>query len=284
MERPESTKSRLKIFVRIRPNPEGSGEEIATTENNALFLKDVSSNRANEFYFDRVMDKHVQQKEVYEDVGAPLVNHVLGGYNACCFAYGQTGSGKTYTMFGEETGAWEKRGVIPLAVESLFAEVQRMEMEHSVIVKMSVSFMEIYLDHVRDLGRASLANLPPEARPQSARDTPKSRPPSGRPPSGRSTNSATGTTEEPYDHTAQSLEVQEDADGNVKVKDLTQIMVTSAAQVMDIVKAGLNLRQTHATQLNDVSSRSHTVFTLTIAQQRSGARLDSDTVVGRLNL
>jgi hypothetical protein len=29
-------------------------------------------------------------------VGVPLANHVLAGYNACCVAYGQAGSGKSY--------------------------------------------------------------------------------------------------------------------------------------------------------------------------------------------
>lgn len=33
--------------------------------------------------------------------GAPIVESVLEGYNACIFAYGQTGSGKTYTMLGD---------------------------------------------------------------------------------------------------------------------------------------------------------------------------------------
>lgn len=33
--------------------------------------------------------------------GAPIVESVLEGFNACIFAYGQTGSGKTYTMLGD---------------------------------------------------------------------------------------------------------------------------------------------------------------------------------------
>lgn len=41
-------------------------------------------------------------------VGAPLVDHVLAGYNGSALAYGQTGSGKTHTMTGappEHVGA-----------------------------------------------------------------------------------------------------------------------------------------------------------------------------------
>ncbi len=40
--------------------------------------------------------------QLYEDLGADVVESAYKGYNACVFAYGQTGSGKTYTMMGEE--------------------------------------------------------------------------------------------------------------------------------------------------------------------------------------
>jgi kinesin family protein 2/24 len=39
-------------------------------------------------------------KDVFQDVGAGLVENALAGRVCCCFAYGQTGSGKTYTMAG----------------------------------------------------------------------------------------------------------------------------------------------------------------------------------------
>jgi hypothetical protein len=60
------------------------------------------------------------QEDVFTEVGKPLVEHAVQGYNACCFAYGQTGSGKTYSMFGKETGEHDLRGMIPRAAEELF--------------------------------------------------------------------------------------------------------------------------------------------------------------------
>ena len=39
--------------------------------------------------------------DVYQDVGAGLVQNALAGRVCCCFAYGQTGSGKTHTMSGQ---------------------------------------------------------------------------------------------------------------------------------------------------------------------------------------
>ncbi|CBH16776.1 kinesin, putative [Trypanosoma brucei gambiense DAL972] len=40
------------------------------------------------------------QADVYNEVGRPLLENSLLGYNGCIFAYGQTGSGKTFTMLG----------------------------------------------------------------------------------------------------------------------------------------------------------------------------------------
>ena len=41
-------------------------------------------------------------KQVFADLGVPILDSAFQGYNACVFAYGQTGSGKTYTMMGSE--------------------------------------------------------------------------------------------------------------------------------------------------------------------------------------
>ena len=79
----------------------------------------------------------------------------MDGYNSCCFAYGQTGSGKTYSMFGEEG---ESRGMIPRVVESI-SEQLNMKNSGGAECAMVVSFLEIYCDQIRDLGKAYLDQI-----------------------------------------------------------------------------------------------------------------------------
>ena len=56
------------------------------------------------FSFDFVADEDVEQKEVFNQVGIPITQACVEGYNGTIICYGQTGSGKTFTMFGP-TGA-----------------------------------------------------------------------------------------------------------------------------------------------------------------------------------
>ncbi len=46
--------------------------------------------------------------------------------------------------------------------------------------------------------------------------------------------------------------------------------VSSAEEVLSVLKEGAALRTTASTALNDVSSRSHTVFTISVVQYRDG--------------
>ena len=53
------------------------------------------------------------------------MDSALEGYNATIFAYGQTGTGKTYTMEGFNADQnVEERGIIPRAIEQIFAFIQ----------------------------------------------------------------------------------------------------------------------------------------------------------------
>lgn len=76
----------------------------------------------------------------------PSVEHLINGFNSCCFAYGQSGTGKTYTM-----GLNEKNnpGLITLSLDSLFEKLNKLTdpVEHEV----SISYVEIYNDKVYDL-------------------------------------------------------------------------------------------------------------------------------------
>ena len=47
----------------------------------------------------------------------------------------------------------------------------------------------------------------------------------------------------------------------------TQVPVTTIEEVMSMVDLGLKVRATHETKMNVFSSRSHTVFTLSVLQR-----------------
>eukprot|EP00834_Sanchytrium_tribonematis_P000361 NODE_7_length_67686_cov_1.621421.p7 type:complete len:596 gc:universal NODE_7_length_67686_cov_1.621421:62567-60780(-) len=77
-----------------------------------------------------------------------------------------------------------------------------------------------------------------------------------------------------------NLDLKEYPDKTVYVKDLTNIVVHSMADMQNIMKIGNEVRSVAATQMNDESSRSHCVFTITIEHL-----MDNQTVrVGKLNL
>ena len=57
----------------------------------------------HEFNFDAVLDPLKSQAELYEAAGRKIINFFCDGYNGTIFAYGQSGSGKTFSMLGPET-------------------------------------------------------------------------------------------------------------------------------------------------------------------------------------
>ena len=65
----------------------------------------------------------ISQPDVFNTVGATVVNSALSGYNTTIFAYGQTGSGKSYTMMGNPTSDTH-RGLIPRISMSLFEQIE----------------------------------------------------------------------------------------------------------------------------------------------------------------
>jgi kinesin family protein 5 len=74
---------------------------------------------------------------------------VTAGYNGTVFAYGQTGSGKTFTMMGADIDDENTKGIIPRIIEQIFTSINDAPSNIEFTVK--VSYMEIYMERVRDL-------------------------------------------------------------------------------------------------------------------------------------
>ncbi|CAM9924200.1 unnamed protein product, partial [Phaeothamnion confervicola] len=242
----------------------------------------------------------------------PSWPQVLAGFNCCCFAYGQTGSGKTYSMFGEGKG--DTRGMIPRCMEEIFSrlEVRAADKESAVVV----SFLEIYCDQIRDLGGAytetargqvgsdsqlhktsdvynhmqnmrqqSFAPRGIDASASAARGGGNGGNGSGGGldggGGGGGGGAGSGGADVWADYPYMNLEIHEDATGSVFVRDLSLIPVAGLGEVMALIAMGLRLRATHGTRMNEVSSRSHTVFTATVVQRD---RRTGETCSAMLNL
>lgn len=101
--------------------------------------------REHRFVFDRLFDGDASQEEVYANTTRPLLDSVLDGYNATVFAYGATGCGKTHTISGTPM----EPGIIFLTMKELFERIE--ELRDTKHVELSLSYLEIYNEAIRDL-------------------------------------------------------------------------------------------------------------------------------------
>nr|XP_040051469.1 kinesin-like protein KIF27 isoform X2 [Gasterosteus aculeatus aculeatus] len=100
------------------------------------------------FSFDHAFGPTADQDEVYACCVQPLVESLVEGYNATVFCYGQTGSGKTYTLGGGNL----EGGIIDCVAEDLFLLLgEKRENGDDVEATVRVSYMELYMEELRDL-------------------------------------------------------------------------------------------------------------------------------------
>ena len=82
----------------------------------------------HEFNFDSVLNPSRTQAELYEAAGRKIINFFMDGYNATIFAYGQSGSGKTFSMLGPEEVTEilvNQSDSVPEEVQALFGILPR---------------------------------------------------------------------------------------------------------------------------------------------------------------
>jgi kinesin family protein 5 len=160
-----------------------------------------------------------RQSDIFDFSIKPTVDDILNGYNGTVFAYGQTGAGKSYTMMGTDIENDEGRGVIPRIVEQIFASI--LHSPGNIEYTVRVSYMEIYMERIRDLLAPQNDNLP----------------------------------------------IHEERNRGVYVKGLLEIYVSSVDEVYEVLRRGGDSRAVAATNMNQESSRSHSIFVITIQQK-----------------
>lgn len=219
------SQNNIKVVARFRPinkveqhqhPPDGKPIiDISDTNTQVNLYNDESNN----YSFDRVFDLQSKQEDVFEYGVRGIVDDVISGYNGTVFAYGQTGSGKTYTMMGSDIDDNNSKGIIPRITEQIFESILTSPPNMEYLVK--VSYMEIYMERIRDLLSPNNDNL----------------------------------------------QVHEDKVRGVYVKNLSDYYVGDAKEVYEIMRQGSQARAVSSTNMNAESSRSHSIFLISIVQK-----------------
>ncbi|PKA63284.1 125 kDa kinesin-related protein [Apostasia shenzhenica] len=200
------------------------------------------------FTFDKVFGPSSQQKDLFKQAVSPIVTEVLEGYNCTIFAYGQTGTGKTYTMEGGAIKA--KDGDFPSDAGVIPRSVRQifdtLEAQNAEY-SMKVTFLELYNEEITDL-------LAPEESKFSE------------------------------DKSKKPIALMEDGKGGVFVRGLEEEIVTTAGEIYTILEKCSSKRRTAETLLNKQSSRSHSIFSITIHIKESTPEGEEMIKCGKLNL
>ena len=236
--------------------------------------EDVESSKfkTQEFGFDEVYDETATQEEVYVKSAKPAVLNALGGYNATVLAYGQTGTGKTYTMEGD-------RGTMLAYGQQRFGLPGNAPVTDGTqrgIIPRAIEdiFNFIAADsHARSkyLVRVSYLQIYNE------------------------------TVSDLLKPERTNLQIREDKKRGVFVEGQSEWVVRTPTEIYGLLERGAQLRATGSTKMNEISSRSHAVFTIIIehsiiedddpldgtdpAPERSPSRAERQSItVGKLNL
>ncbi|KAL5716614.1 hypothetical protein ACHQM5_009753 [Ranunculus cassubicifolius] len=197
------------------------------------------------FSFDKVFGPKAQQRSIYDHAIYPIVNEVLEGFNCTVFAYGQTATGKTYTMEGPKGGELSaEAGVIPRAVRQIFDTLEAQKADYSI----KVTFLELYNEEITDL-------LASEDCSRFVDDKQK-----------------------------RPISLMEDGKGGVIIRGLEEEVVYSANEIYNLLERGSSKRRTADTLLNKHSSRSHSVFSITIHVKEATIGDEDLIKCGKLNL
>eukprot|EP00873_Tetraselmis_striata_P027162 jgi/Tetstr1/447426/TSEL_003686.t1 len=263
--------SGVRVFLRVRPLLQRELEAgVCVSVNEAENrVKVFSGGKAIESACDGVWDETTTQAAMFESL-AESTSSLLHGLNVTVLAYGQTGTGKTFTMLGGnylntgdkaasmtesneiEAAMSAHAGVIPRLVTQLFNQVNAVKLtgrlpgEEAPLGgqgQIMVSYLEIYNEKVYDL-------LNP-----------------------KQTRNLRGDDKD-LKQSRINLEVRDN-----HIPGLTMCTVSTAAEVMLLLRAGNRLRAVRHTNMNQHSSRSHAIVQITLQRSHGGR-----TVQSKMNL
>ncbi|XP_047437582.1 kinesin-like protein KIF23 isoform X2 [Mugil cephalus] len=261
-----------------------------------------------QYSFKKVFGINTSQMELFEDVAKPLVEDLIHCKNGLLFTYGVTGSGKTFTM----TGSPGEGGLLPRSLDMIFNSIGPFQAKRFVFKPDDKNGMEIQNQVDALLERQKQDNMQSVPKTPSSRQRPDPEfadmISSDEACKSENVDEDCCYTvfvsyieiynnyiydlleDAPYDPIRpkwiggatpvrnnelvppQSKILREDQNHNMYVAGCTEVEVKSTEEAFEVFWKGQKKRRIANTQLNRESSRSHSVFTVKLAQ----APLDAD--------
>lgn len=198
------------------------------------------------YTFDMVFGPSGKQIDVYRSVVCPILDEVIMGYNCTIFAYGQTGTGKTFTMEGERSPNEE----YTWEEDPLAGIIPRTL--HQIFEKLTESNTEFSV-------KVSLLEI---------------------------YNEELFDLLSPSPDVGERLQIFDDPRNKrgVIIRGLEEVTVHNKDEVYQILERGAARRTTASTLMNAYSSRSHSVFSVTIHMKEMTIDGEELVKIGKLNL
>jgi centromeric protein E len=229
------------VYARVRPTTS------TLTSDWKFGDKAVSSSRAHctkEYYLDGVFHR-TNTRQVYDRSTKHLIQPVIDGFSCTIFAYGQTASGKTYTMRGTDA----EPGIVVHAVQDLFASVKRSEQECNREFCIRASYLEVCFSWFLNL--CSLCNPAPARLAAPSEQASKT---------GLFIQIYNEEVNDLLDTSKCNLSIKADNENGIKIAGLSESLVYSIEDVMAVFEKGDHNRRVGQTNMNEASSRSHSIF------------------------
>lgn len=291
---------RIHVHLRLRPTIK---QELhcytVDVENSKLIAKDqLNHNNLNKditekhYKFTSILDENIDQIGVYEKAVKPILNDPFLERGATFLTYGCSSSGKTYTILGDKSP-----GLVPRAISQLFFEYQTSIVGQYPFVKIVNDNVKL-LDDDEVNSELKLTNdFISENRKLHPMDQKKIN---------SLKNSWTNSIPDDHDFQPKDFEVTTHIiiwisfveiynekiidlldmkkqvsntlrplrifsnNGNSYIRGLTSLNVSSVEEALEILQYGLRRVNYAATGINANSSRSHTIFTISLVSVENG--------------
>lgn len=261
-----SHQKNLKVTIRIKA-VDYQSKMLEFPSEKQVTIKDLYNKSKMEkqtFAFDQIYTERDQNGDVYKTVQEHCVNKVIDNINAAVIVLGQTGTGKTYTLFGDPSivfsgpiltfeGPSEQKGIIYRTMEGLFKKAEDFEEYREFVI--SCSFYDIHMDNIRDLLRG-FALPTQDDYMKNPRDA-----------AAKTFQRSLNALDNQIEENEPSLEVYENSNGQIMIKNITTPQIRSLADFHALVHYGFMMKQRLVELELTHPSRSHLIFSINILQR-----------------